>query len=217
MEDPLLPQPIHQLSAEPTLSLDGLSLDEAPLTPWEQAESVKSRAASPKRNAPDALKENPFDSEGSRILFDAMDQLQSCIGDLDSAEIDIPQVRLSGFPLHSQISTLTPFQLVICGGQSTGKSSLLQSLTDIPFPADTGCCTRFATRIVSRRTPTYSANKFKITIVEPDIKIDGFGYPALDLHKDYVHAGENLSPLEFLRVMEDVGIHPLYPLMLQPD
>lgn len=81
----------------------------------------------------------------------------------------------------------------------------MQSLTDIPFPADQGCCTRFATRIVSRRTPANSTNKFKISIVEPDIKINGFGYPASTAYKEYVHAGENLSPQEFLRVMEEVS------------
>lgn len=35
------------------------------------------------------LTENPFDSESSRILFDAIDQLQSCDAGQD---IDIPQV-----------------------------------------------------------------------------------------------------------------------------
>lgn len=39
------------------------------------------------------------------------------------------------------------------GDQSAGKSSLLQSLTDIPFPVSDRLCTRFPTRIVSRRTP----------------------------------------------------------------
>ena len=34
-----------------------------------------------------------------------------------------------------------------------GKSSLLQSLTDIPFPVAGSLCTRFPTRIVSRRGP----------------------------------------------------------------
>ena len=200
MEDPLLPEPVHHLPAEPTVSLAGLSLDKAPsYHPWiRQSLSSREPPEAPAAQCPRGTEGESLDSEGSRILFDAMDQLQSCIGDMNSAEIDIPQ-------------------LVICGGQSTGKSSLLQSLTDIPFPADTGCCTRFATRIVSRRTPAYSENKFKITIVEPDIKIDGFGYPASDLHKEYVHAGHELSPLEFLRVMEDVRPRPVGLVMLQPD
>ena len=40
---------------------------------------------------------------------------------------------------------------MIVGDQSVGKSSLLQSLTDIPFPVAGKLCTRFPTRIVSRR------------------------------------------------------------------
>jgi hypothetical protein len=41
----------------------------------------------------DVIVENPFDSESSRILFDAIDQLQSCDAGRD---IDIPQVGSFG-------------------------------------------------------------------------------------------------------------------------
>ena len=58
---------------------------------------------------------------------------------------------------------LTPQQLVIVGDQSAGKSSLLQSLTDIPFPVGGRLCTRFPTRIISRRTPDAS-EKIQISI-----------------------------------------------------
>lgn len=37
------------------------------------------------------------------------------------------------------------------GDQSSGKSSLLESLTGIPFPRDVGLCTRYATQITQRR------------------------------------------------------------------
>jgi GTPase SAR1 family protein len=37
------------------------------------------------------------------------------------------------------------------GDQSSGKSSLLESLTGIPFPKDQSLCTRHATQITSRR------------------------------------------------------------------
>ncbi|KAI0405696.1 vacuolar sorting protein VPS1 [Xylaria palmicola] len=134
-------------------------------------------------NASDPISENPFDSESSRILFDAVDQLQHCGA---SRHVDIPQ-------------------LVIVGGQSTGKSSLLQSLTDIPFPVGTGCCTRFATRIVSKRTAPGTANRFKITIVDPEVKIKGFEYPANNAYKEYVHAGDTLGVDEFKAVMEEVS------------
>jgi GTPase SAR1 family protein len=43
-------------------------------------------------------------------------------------------------------------QLVVVGDQSSGKSSVLEGLTGLPFPRDTGLCTRFATQITFRRS-----------------------------------------------------------------
>ncbi|GKT40574.1 interferon-induced GTP-binding protein Mx1 [Colletotrichum spaethianum] len=128
------------------------------------------------------IPENPFDSERSRILFDAIDRLQSCGV---SQEVAIPQ-------------------LVIVGGQSTGKSSLLQSLTDIPFPVGTGCCTRFATRIVSRRTVPGSRNAVKITIVNPEVT-DVFDYPPNDSYKDYLYVDDHLGVEDFKEIMEEIS------------
>ncbi len=48
-------------------------------------------------------------------------------------------------------STLSLPQLVVCGDQSAGKSSVLEALTEIPFPRNNGLCTRFATEIILRR------------------------------------------------------------------
>lgn len=42
-------------------------------------------------------------------------------------------------------------QLVVVGDQSSGKSSLLESLTGIPFPRNVELCTRHATQITLRR------------------------------------------------------------------
>lgn len=47
-------------------------------------------------------------------------------------------------------------QLVVCGDQSSGKSSVLEAITEIPFPRKENLCTRFATEIVLRRDPTSS-------------------------------------------------------------
>ena len=44
-------------------------------------------------------------------------------------------------------------QLVVCGDQSSGKSSVLEAITEIPFPRKENLCTRFATEIVLRRLP----------------------------------------------------------------
>jgi len=48
---------------------------------------------------------------------------------------------------------------VVVGDQSSGKSSVLEGLTDLPFPRDNGLCIRFATQIVFRR-----AEKTSITV-----------------------------------------------------
>ncbi|KAF2183123.1 hypothetical protein K469DRAFT_728181 [Zopfia rhizophila CBS 207.26] len=53
-------------------------------------------------------------------------------------------------------------QLVVCGDQSSDKSSVLEAITEIPFPRKESLCTRFATEIVLRRDPT-STTKITIT------------------------------------------------------
>jgi hypothetical protein len=40
-------------------------------------------------------------------------------------------------------------QLVVCGDQSSGKSSVLEAITEIPFPRKENLCTRFATEVSS--------------------------------------------------------------------
>jgi GTPase SAR1 family protein len=38
-------------------------------------------------------------------------------------------------------------QLIVCGDQSSGKSSVLEAITEIPFPRKENLCTRFATEL----------------------------------------------------------------------
>jgi GTPase SAR1 family protein len=59
----------------------------------------------------------------------------------------IAQVRKCGLE-----SILALPQLVVCGDQSAGKSSVLEALTEIPFPRNDELCTRFATEIIIRRS-----------------------------------------------------------------
>jgi hypothetical protein len=44
-------------------------------------------------------------------------------------------------------------QIVVVSDQSSGKSSVLEGLTNLPFPQDSDLCTRFATQITFRRSP----------------------------------------------------------------
>lgn len=76
-------------------------------------------------------------NEDMRTVLDAVDDL--CAVGIDNI-IPLPQI-------------------VACGDQSSGKSSLLEALTGIPFPRDTGLCTRFATQFILRR-----ANEVSITV-----------------------------------------------------
>ena len=52
-------------------------------------------------------------------------------------------------------------KLVVVGDQSSGKSSVLEGLTDLPFPRDSGLCTRFPTQIVFKRS--------KVAVIEVSI------------------------------------------------
>lgn len=47
-------------------------------------------------------------------------------------------------------------QLVVCGDQSAGKSSVLEALTEIPFPRNDELCTRFATELTMRHSENTS-------------------------------------------------------------
>lgn len=73
----------------------------------------------------------------------------------------VAQVRKCGLE-----SILSLPQLVVCGDQSAGKSSVLEALTEIPFPRNDNLCTRFATEIILRRANT---NSLTIKII-PDPK-----------------------------------------------
>ncbi|PLN82531.1 dynamin GTPase [Aspergillus taichungensis] len=69
----------------------------------------------------------------------------------------IDRVRANGVGDHVALP-----QLVVCGDQSAGKSSVLEGISGIPFPRQDGLCTRFATEIVLRHTP--QANRMTATI-----------------------------------------------------
>ena len=53
------------------------------------------------------------------------------------------------------LSEFTPLpQLIVCGDQSSGKSSVLEALSGVPFPRQENLCTRFATEVILRRATT---------------------------------------------------------------
>ncbi|KAJ5186301.1 hypothetical protein N7449_011065 [Penicillium cf. viridicatum] len=99
-------------------------------------------------------------------------------------------------------------QLVVVGDQSSGKSSVLEGLTKLNFPRDSGLCTRFATQIIFRRDSNLVEREISASIIpasgstpEEDQKLRGWKASALQSlnSKDFsytmkeVHEVMNLS------------------------
>jgi len=115
-------------------------------------------------SAQEAVDEQIVDQEAT-VVKKEMD-ITTSIEDLQTDEqrrvLDtVAQVRKCGLE-----SILSLPQLVVCGDQSAGKSSVLEALTEIPFPRSDNLCTRFATEIILRRATT---NSLTIKII-PDAK-----------------------------------------------
>src|ERR1700733_12416270 len=63
-------------------------------------------------------------------------------------------------------------QIVVVGDQSSGKSSVLEGLTGLPFPRDSGLCTRFPTQIVFKRSKILTTEVSIMTAHGQDREVD---------------------------------------------
>ncbi|KAJ5649811.1 uncharacterized protein N7484_003534 [Penicillium longicatenatum] len=81
---------------------------------------------------------SPFDE-------DAMSQLQSQQSELLDKIDELRAIGVGGLVELPQI--------IVCGNQSSGKSSVLEAISRVRFPAKSNVCTRFATEVVLRRSP----------------------------------------------------------------
>ena len=90
-------------------------------------------------------------------------------------------------------------QLVVVGDQSSGKSSVLEALTNLPFPRESTLCTRFATHITFRRSLD--------TVVKASVD------PSKDYSEDHQNKArewtsnnlQQLDPNTFASVMREVS------------
>ena len=94
-------------------------------------------------------------------------------------------------------------QLVVEGDQSSGKSSLLEGLTELPFPVAGQLCTRFATQVSFRRLKEATSQTVVVTIFPPA--------DSSDAHKNKMAAFKSkvrvLNQETFAKVLDEVRNH----------
>jgi hypothetical protein len=89
-------------------------------------------------------------------------------------------------------------QIVVVGDQSSGKSSVLEGLTSLPFPRDSGLCTRFATQITFRRAATKTIS---VSIIPAGSSSDEHQEEVRNWSKSGL---TQLTPIEFANIMQEV-------------
>lgn len=92
-------------------------------------------------------------------------------------------------------------QIVVVGDQSSGKSSVLEAISGIPFPTNDGLCTRFATEVVLRRSPS---EKTEVRIVRSSPSPTGD--PTQDAISKFHTEVEAMSPFGNDKVPEIVAM-----------
>lgn len=100
-------------------------------------------------------------SDGERLLA-FVDGLRK-IDALHDVRLDLPQVRC-GPSSSREALTINCAQLVVVGNTSSGKSSLLQAITKLPFPVSQDLCTHFATETEIRRCRPSEKPGYKIMV-----------------------------------------------------
>lgn len=99
---------------------------------------------------------------------------------------------------------------MVVGDQSSGKSSLLEGLTGLPFPVASGLCTRFITQVIFRRTPL-KQKSIVVSIVPAADADDAYKQELEEYRRDF----EELPIDTFAEVLDEVG--PLYLLCLSSE
>ena len=91
-------------------------------------------------------------------------------------------------------------QLIVCGNQSSGKSSVLEAISRVRFPAKDVFCTSFATEVILRRAPR---ENFRVQII-PARGCDEARRAYLSSFELTTHS---LSPDAIPKVIEEAGRH----------
>ena len=93
-----------------------------------------------------------FDSTGASPVIVPVVNLTNSLEDFQSEEQRLVLDTVAPDPKMRPGSSLASPQIAVCGNQFSGKSSVLEALTEVPFPRSDNFCTRFAT---ARRQPRW--------------------------------------------------------------
>ena len=105
----------------------------------------------------------------------------------------IDRLRAQGFQEEIELP-----QLIICGNQSAGKSSVLEAISQGRFPEGTGCKTKFASELVLRRA----------TCVSCTVRIEAAPNTSEDEEAHLAQFNvEYVGAQAFLQAIEDVAQH----------
>lgn len=95
---------------------------------------------------------NNMDSNSSRLKAQSVGDSATTILGLRSSRCSQRLEEIAGLRARGIGERVSLPQLVVCGDQSAGKSSVLEGITGLPFPRKDGVCTRFATEIILTHT-----------------------------------------------------------------
>lgn len=150
---------------------------------WPAEDSVKEATKEATREH--AKHFTPKDSLGNTQVFQG--------GELDRLFKTIDQLRECG--VSEDISLP---QLVVVGDQSSGKSSVLEALTQIPFPIASTLCTRYATQINFRRAVD---ERIVVTIVPSKHSESG----RANLLRKFSRTPKHLTPESFAEILAEAS------------
>lgn len=106
---------------------------------------------------------------------------------------EIDSLRLQG------VADLIPLlQIVVCGDQSSGKSSVLEAVSGVPFPRSDVLCTRFATEVILRPADALS---IAVSII-PALHTDDGQRAKLEAVKETIQGLD-----EFPELVEKAKVH----------
>lgn len=119
----------------------------------------------------------------------ALNRIQS--EDLEEVLNLIDQLRSEGIGKFVDLP-----QLIVCGDQSSGKSSVLEAISGLNFPRKDGICTRFATELILRRAPE--------SMIKASINPDE-DRPEKEKSRLRKFQKTNINLTQFSQIVEDAG------------